>query len=302
MVALLEKGGPIENLALDFGLSVLRMGLPLMFVALGGLLSERAGVAQIGLEGMMLIGALLASMTALWTGSTFWGLCAGIGAAMLLALLQAVFVLFLKAEQIIVGTALNLFVFGLAPFLTKIFFDTTGSTPSLPPEQLWSYEFFILFVILVSGYLYVFHRSALGLWVRFAGENPAVLLSHGLSDVKVRLFALLGCGALAGLGGSTLTLMISSSYSPMMSAGRGFMALAAIIFGGWRPLPTLAACLLFAVIDSLQMRLQGGSQIPVQFIQILPYLVTIIALAGFYRPDDTPKGMGQHGHNKISAE
>lgn len=266
-----------------------------MFAALGGLLSERSGVAQLGLEGMLLAGALLTSITTLLTGSSLVGVGAGIFAGILLASLQAVFVLRFRADQIIVGMALNLLVFGLAPFITKIFFDTTGSPPPVALEKMWPFEFYLVFAAVLAAYLFLYHRSVLGLWVRFAGENPKVLASQGLSDVKVRWGALLICGALTGLGGSTLTLMISSSYSPMMSAGRGFMALAAVIFGGWRPLPTLAACLFFAIIDAIQIRLQGAVDMPVQFIQILPYIVTIIALAGLYRSNSVPKGIGSHG-------
>lgn len=265
-----------------------------MFAAMGGLIAERSGVAQLGLEGMLLLGALAASVTTLLTGSPVIGIAAAIAAGLLLSVIQAIFVLWLRSDQIIVGTALNLLVFGLAPFITKILFNTTGSTPPLAVNQMWTWQFYPLFGLLLALLLFVYHRSVIGLRLRFAGEAPHVLVSEGLSDVRVRLGALLTCGVLSGLGGASLTLMISSSYSPMMSSGRGFMALAAIIFGAWRPMPTLAACLFFAVIDALQIRLQGAVDVPVQFIQILPYVVTIIALAGFYQKNSTPKGIGRH--------
>lgn len=266
-----------------------------MLAATGGLLSERAGVAQLGLEGMMLLGALTASVTALLTGSALAGLTAAMGAGLALALIQALFVLRFRADQIIVGTALNLFVFGLAPFVTKLLFDTTGSPPPLAGEKMMGWEFYTLTALLIGGVLHLYHRSVWGLRLRFAGEAPEVLVSEGLSDARVRLGALAACGLLTGLGGASLTLLISASYSPMMSAGRGFMALAAVIFGAWRPVPTLLACLFFAVIDAAQIRLQGAVDVPVQFIQILPYVVTIVALAGFYQRHSTPKGMGRHG-------
>lgn len=298
----------MSNILLEFILSVLRLSLPLMFAALGGLLSERSGIAQLGLEGMMLAGALASSLVALATGSTLAGLAAGIAVGVALAILEGIFVLLLRAEQIIVGTALNLFVFGLAPFITKVFYDTTGSTPPLPPELMWQYQFYILFAVIFVLYLFVYHRTAAGLAIRFAGENPKVLVSLGLSDRTVRWWALVVCGALSGISGATLTLMISSAFSPMMSAGRGFMALAAVIFGAWRPLPTIAACLFFAVVDAAQIRLQGSSLLPVQFVQILPYVVTIIALAGLYqrnsssRSGGAPKGIGLHGQTPKNAE
>ncbi|MBX3018214.1 MAG: ABC transporter permease [Bdellovibrionaceae bacterium] len=279
----------------EFFLSVSRLALPLMLAAIGGLLSERAGVAQLGLEGMMLLGALTASVTALLTGSTWLALSAAMGAGVALALIQALFVLRFRSDQIIVGTALNLFVFGLAPFITKILFDTTGSPPPLAPEKMMGLEFYALAAVLIGLVLYLYYRSIWGLRLRFAGEAPEVLVSEGLSDVRIRLGALAACGLLTGLGGASLTLLISASYSPMMSAGRGFMALAAVIFGAWRPVPTLLACLFFALIDAAQIRLQGAVDVPVQFIQILPYVVTIVALAGFYQRHSTPKGMGRHG-------
>lgn len=266
-----------------------------MLAATGGLLSERSGIAQLGLEGMLLLGALMATVTTLISGSALLGLLAAVVAGVLLALIQALFVLKFRSDQIIVGTALNLFVFGLAPFVTKILFDTTGSPPPLEPGQMMGAGFYVLAAVAIGASIYLYHRSIWGLRLRFAGEAPAVLVSQGLSDQRVRLSALIACGALAGLGGASLTLLISASYSPMMSAGRGFMALAAVIFGAWRPLPTLAACLFFATIDAAQIRLQGAVDVPVQFIQILPYVVTIIALAGFYQRHSTPKGIGRHG-------
>lgn len=273
-----------ELLSLAMLTSTLRLALPLAFGALGGFLSERSGVAQVGLEGMMLIGALAAACAAHFTQSAGAGIFAAILAGGTVAAVMALFVLWMSADQIVVGMALNLFVFGLAPFVTKLLFDSTGSSPSLPASLRLNEEYFFLFAFCFLFILYVFHKTFFGLCIRFAGDKPEVLLARGVSVRQVRFINLLGCGALAGLGGSTLSLMLASSYSPMMTAGRGFISLAAIIFGGWKPLPTLAACLLFAFADALQIRLQGALTVPVQFIQILPYMITILVLAFMRRP------------------
>lgn len=275
--------------------STLRLALPMAFAVLGGLLSERSGIAQIGLEGMMLVGALFAACTTSLTGSPWLGLVAAVFAGVATGLLMGFFVIIAKAEHIIVGTAINLLVFGLAPFLTKVLFDSTGTTPEIPIELRLNITPYVLLVLIFFLFLYIYHRTQVGLWLRFAGENPKVLEASGISVRKVRWSALALCGALTGLGGATLTLTLASAYSPMMTAGRGFMALAAIIFGAWRPIPALLACLLFALTDAIQIRLQGASQIPVQFIQILPYAVTIVALAGFYRKGRPPQAIGISG-------
>jgi simple sugar transport system permease protein len=141
---------------------------------------------------------------------------------------------------------------------------------------------------------FVYQKTRAGLLLRFAGENPEALNASGASVKKVRWWAVFACGQLAGWGGGSLSLFLASSYSPNMTAGRGFMALAALIFGGWKPLPTAGACLLFALTDAVQIRLQGqDSFLPVQLIQILPYVVTIIALAGFFGQSRAPKALGQ---------
>ena len=183
---------------------------------------------------------------------------------------------------------------GIAPFITKIAFDSTGSTPSLDIGSRFFWEPIVIsfLILILAQYLYNYTRS--GLLLQFAGEKPEALNSSGVSVLAVRWYSLLGCGALAGLAGSTLSLFLASSYSPNMTAGRGFMALAALIFGRWKPLPTAGACILFAAADAMQIRLQGQtSWIPVQFIQILPYLVTIIALAGFFGQSRAPKALGR---------
>lgn len=280
-------------LTLDLFLSIFRLALPMAFAVLGGLVSERSGTAQIGLEGMMLAGALAAASVTPFVGSPWIGMLVAIFVGVLLATIMGIFVIWFNAEHIIVGTALNLLVYGLAPFFTKVVFNSTGATPALAQELRMTWEPYILFAIVFLGFLYVYQRTQWGLWLRFAGENPKVLLSSGISVQRVQWSALWFCGGISAVGGSVLTLMLSSSYAPMMTAGRGFMALAAIIFGAWRPVPALLACLFFALTDAIQIRLQGSSEIPVQFIQILPYVVTIVALAGLYGKHRPPQNLGR---------
>lgn len=274
--------------------AILRGATPLVFAAMGGLFSERSGLVQIGLEGMMLIGALVGSIVAYQTGSPWLGFAGAAIAGALASSLYGVFAIFLKTDQIVVGTGLNLLAVGIAPFITKIVYDSTGSTPGLPAEQRFTYEPFIFVFIAALLTWYIYTKTKAGLLLRFAGEEPNAVESAGYSVVSVRWFSIWMTGLMAGMGGGTLSLFLASSYSPNMTAGRGFMALAALIFGKWKPLPVLAACLFFALIDAIQIRLQGvPTGIPVQWIQILPYLVTIIALAGFFGHSRAPKALGQ---------
>lgn len=276
-------------------MSTLRVSTPLIFASFAGLLSERSGVVQIALEGLMLWGALVAATVAHLTGSAWLGFFSAMIASALLALIKAFFVLKLKTDQIVTGTALNIFVMGAAPFITKILFDSTGQTPALPTTARFQLEPMVIAFLFVFLVHFLYQKSKVGLWLRFAGEAPMALLVSGVSPLRVRWWALGLCGALCGMGGASLSLYLSSSYSPMMTAGRGFMALAALIFGGWRPLPTLFACLMFGFTDALQMRLQGvATGLPVQLVQILPYLLTIFALAGFWGKSRAPKALGQN--------
>lgn len=276
-----------------FLLSVLRMTTPLWFAALAGLLSERSGVVQLGLEGMMLVGALAAAIMGLFLHNPWLGFLSGASAGCLLAGVMGIFILVRRADSIITGTALNILAAGICPFVTKIIFNTTGSTPAIPLEDhfQWAPTWIAVVFFLVIGICYYQFRA--GLWLQFAGESPKALEVAGIRVNKIRWFSLLACGCLAGMGGATLSLALASSFSPNMTAGRGFMALAALIFGRWKPWPVFAACLLFGGLDALQISLQSRDiGVPIQFIQILPYLATIIALAGFFGQSRPPKALG----------
>jgi ABC-type uncharacterized transport system permease subunit len=281
----------LDFLSLFF--ATLRGATPLVLAAYAGLLSERSGVIQIGLEGKMLLGALSGAVVALQFGSAELGfLTSGIVGA-LLGLFFGLFAVVLRTDQIILGTAINILAVGAAPFVTKLLYDSTGSTPSLSIDHRFQYEPMVFAAGIVMLISYWFHRTKSGLIVQFAGESPLALASAGYSVAKTRLLSLVFCGALAGFAGGSLSLFLSSAYSPNMSAGRGFIALAALIFGRWKPIPTALACLFFAFFDALQIQLQG-SGLPVQFIQVLPYLVTIFVLAGFFGRSKAPKALGTH--------
>ena len=278
----------------NFVFGILLAATPLIFASLGGLLSERCGVVQLALEGNMLISALAAAIVALKTGSAWLGFFSGGLAGVGAAIVFSFFALFLGADQVIVGTAINLLALGVAPFVTKLLFNSTGSTPSLEMSARFSYEPLVVAAIVVVLMHYLFHRTKAGLLLRFAGEEPKTLVGAGFSLRKVRWISLLSSGFLTGLGGATLSLFLASNYAPNMTAGRGFMALAALIFGKWRPLPTVIACLFFAVTDSIQVQLQGAvTSVPVQMIQAFPYLITIIALAGFFGSSNAPRALGK---------
>lgn len=279
-------------------LATLRLATPLILGSMGGLMSERSGIVNVALEGFMLTGAFTGAVVAHFHASAWAGLAAAAVSGLIIGAVYAFLVIEQKADQIITGMALNLLVMGLIPFATKILFNSTGSTPALTIQDRFTFEPLVLaFALPLLLHLWMFQTRS-GLWVLFAGEKPEALQAAGVSPDKVRWAAVTVSGIFAALGGATLSLFLASSYSPLMTGGRGFMALAALIFGKWKPLPTLAACCLFALADAAQIRLQGvalaGVEIPVQFIQILPYIVTIIALAGFIGKSRPPKALGHN--------
>lgn len=277
--------------------SALRVSTPLLLAAMGGLISERSGVINIALEGMMLIGAFTAATVA-WAAHSPWaGAFAAMVAGIALAVLYGFFVIRLRADQIVTGIAINMLVGGVTPFLSKVIFESTSSTASLPIGSRFGSAPLVIAGVVVMGVAAWLRSMPSGIWVRFAGESPEALDSAGISVSRVRWAAVLTSGALAALGGATLSIYLSSAFSRNMTAGRGFMALAAVIFGKWRPIPTALACLLFGFAEALQIRLQGvtlwGTEpVPVQFIQILPYVITTLVLAGLVGRSQAPKALG----------
>ncbi len=264
--------------------STVRMSTPLVLAALGGLLCERSGVINIALEGMMLLSAFSAAAVALATNSPWLGMAGAIATGVSVALLYALFTLVFRANQIVSGMAINLLALGTTPFLCKALYGSTIGTQSLPLEGVFTSAP----ILIATGSVVFIHfwlkRSPGGLWVRVAGEKPEALEASGISVRKVRIRAVLMSGFFSGLSGASLSLFLSSSFTREMSAGRGFIAIAAVIFGRWAPIPTAAACLFFGLTEAIQIRLQGvvlwGAQpVPVQWVQILPYVTTMVVLA-----------------------
>ena len=297
------------NVVLSIGAAAIRMSSPLIFAALGGICSERSGVINIALEGKMLIGAFAAATVTYYTHSAFLGFFAGGLAGLILAAIYGLFVIQFKSNQIVTGTAINLLAAGAVPFLSQIFFQNTGSTPEIPIANRFDYFPIIFSWVCVALIWAWFKYSPYGLWHKFAGEHPDALQTSGIDVVSTRWSGVLLAGFLAGLGGATLSVCLSSNYTRNMTAGRGFMALAALIVGSWRPVYGALACLLFGLFDAIGITLQG-IQIPApnfsskllndiftffvspQFVQIIPYLLTIVIVAGFVGKSRPPKYLG----------
>lgn len=286
-----------EHLFEQWLLPIFRVSTPLILAALGGMWCERSGVIQIGLEGFILLGSFFGAVAALHFTDPYIGfLVAGLS-GMLLAMFYGVMVLHLRSNQIIAATATNLLALGVPPFFSKIWYDSTGSTPPIPTEGRFTFEplVFTLMIVLVSYALFYYTRF--GLRLRFAGEHPKALSSAGVSVLIKRWQGVMISGLLAGFAGGTLSIYLSSSYTRNMSAGRGFIALAAVVLGKWKPIPVTLACLFFGLTETMQIRLQGvvlwgENPVPVQWIQILPYLVTLIVLAGFVGMSFAPTALG----------
>jgi general nucleoside transport system permease protein len=283
--------------------STIRLSTPLILAALGGLFSERSGVINIALEGMMLAGAFTAAAMTYASGSPWVGLVAAIGAGVLVALIHAVACIRYRADQVVVGTAINILMIGLPGFLSGAFFLSSGSTPQMPIEQLIPRAPILMAFACVPLTWYVLYRTPFGLRLRAVGENPEAADAAGLNVARIRYGAVLLSGALAALGGAYLSIGQSSLFTRNMTSGRGFIALAALIFGKWRPVQTLLACLFFGFTEAMTIQMQGvvklpsGEDIPVQFIQMVPYILTMVVLAGFIGQSRPPRALG-HPYEK----
>jgi general nucleoside transport system permease protein len=286
----------IFTIALIF--STIRTATPLLLAALGGLFSERAGVINIALEGLMLAGAFTAAAVTHYTGSPWVGLLAGIGAGMLVAAIHAVACIRFNADQVVSGTAINILMTGVPAMLSGALFLSSGSTPQIPQDDLIPWTPVVLALLLVGVTWYVLYRTPYGLRLRAVGENPEAADAAGVGVNRVRYSAVLLSGALAAIGGAYLSIGQSSLFTRNMTSGRGFIALAALIFGKWRPVQTMLACLLFGFTEAVSIQMQGvfklpsGDEIPVQFINIVPYVLTIIVLAGFIGLSRAPRALG----------
>ena len=285
--------------------SALRLATPLIFAALGGLFSERSGVINIALEGLMLAGAFTAAVATLQFHNPFVGLLSGMVAGGVLAFIYAFSVIKFQADQVVAGMAMNFLMAGLPALVSNALYDSSGSTPQIDKLDLLPTYFdnrisiiTIIVFVLVPIVWYVLYKTPFGLRLRAVGENPEAADAAGVNVIRLRYVAVVISGVLAAAGGAYLSTGQSSLFTRNMTAGRGFIALAALILAKWRPVPVLVACLFFGFTEALAIQMQGviklpsGEDVPVQFIQIIPYVLTIIVLAGFIGLSRAPKALG----------
>lgn len=298
------------TLVSDFLGSSLRLAVPLIFATVGGMFSERSGVYNIGLEGMILLGAFGAAVGAFFMGTPLAGLAVGtcLGAAG--GLLLAILAVSLHVNQLVSGIAINMFAIGLTSFLSRIVFlgkATTMSLPGFKPiaipllskipvigQVFFNQDVLVYLMYLMIPLLYfILFHTPWGLNIRAVGEYPRAADSAGVSVDKVRYASVIASGALAGLGGCYLVLSQIFLFTEHMSAGKGFIALAAIILGRWNPIGGFFACLLFGSCDALQLRLQfSHPQVPYQIFSMLPYVASILALIGIVGKANPPSSAG----------
>jgi ABC-type uncharacterized transport system permease subunit len=303
--------------------ATIRLSTPLLLACLAGLYSERAGVFDIGLEGKMLMAAFAAGAAAAVFDSVWIGLLAGVLVSVSTAGLQGAAAITFKGNQLIAGTAINMLAAGLTTFLGIQWFGQGGRTPQLTADgrfgnidlpfarelanvpvigqiysELISGHNLLVYIAFIAVPItwYVLYRTRFGLRLRAVGENPKAVDTAGISVVRLRYQAVLITGLLCGFAGAFFSIAQGSGFGNNMTAGKGFIALAALIFAKWKPVPAMFTCLLFGFLDALQIRLQGveiaGIQVPVQAIQALPYVLTVVLLAGFIGKAVGPKAGG----------
>ncbi|ELI6441285.1 ABC transporter permease [Aeromonas salmonicida] len=303
--------------------ATIRTAPPLILAAMAGMFCERSGVVNIALEGKLLASAFAGGAAAAVSGSAWVGLGAGVGVSILFALMHGFATITHRGDQVVSGMTINILAAGLTVTLGRYWFDQGGQTPALsgaarfaPIELPYARELYDVPVIgqlyseLLSGHSlleyvafacvplawWVLFRTRFGLRLRAVGEAPAAVDTAGISVVRMRYTALIIGGLLAGIGGTYLAVAQTAQFIPNMSAGKGFMALAALVFGKWKPWSAMAACLLFGFLDAVAIRLQGVSigdfAIPVQAIEALPYILTVFLLAGFIGKAVAPKALG----------
>jgi simple sugar transport system permease protein len=291
-------------LLIAFLAQTFRIAIPYLFASAGGVASERAGLIALTLEGYMLGGAFCAAVASYYTGSAWVGVLAGMGGGVLLAMLYGLGSIRFRANQVVIGVAINLLAIGLTRFFLRFAFDSSSNSPRVPgfmAEQsgtgfgaLATNPLVWIGAVALPLTAWVLYRTPFGLRLRATGEHPEAATSLGVNVAAIRWKALAISGMLAGLGGVYLA-MDQHQFTDGMTAGRGFIALAATIFGRWHPGRVALACLLFAAAETLQIRLQGLQAIPSQFVEMIPYLLTIVALAGVVGRSTAPAALGRVG-------
>jgi ABC-type uncharacterized transport system permease subunit len=292
-------------------ISTIRLATPLIFASLGEMFSEKSGLINIGLEGLMIIGAVSGFFGAYITHNPWGGLMFGIAGGVLFNLIFAFATVTLNGEQIVNGMVLNILALGLSSFIYRTVFGITGEPTKIIGFKETAVPFlskipyvgpvlfnhtapvYIAFILIPLSYI-LLYKTTFGLKLRSVGEYPKAADSLGINVTKMRYIACSFCGGLAGMGGAYLSIAYMNRFLDNMVSGRGFIALAVVIFGKWKPKGIMWACLLFAFSDAFQLRLQAlGFKIPYQFLIMLPYLLTLIALAGIIGKTVGPAANGQ---------
>jgi simple sugar transport system permease protein len=283
---------------ISFVTQMIRIAIPYLFAASGGVVAERAGIVSLTLEGFMLTGAFAAVLGTNYSGSPWIGVLAGMVGGLIFGAIHAVASIRYRADQVVVGVAINLLAIGVTRFFLKLFFASSSNSPRVAGfggnihaagfdnPLLW------LGLLCAPVVAFVIYKTPFGLRVRAAGEHPDAAESVGVSVHRVRYVAVAISGILAALGGVYLALD-QHQFTDQMTAGRGFIAISAVIFGRWDPLRAAAACLLFAAAETFQIQLQGSHAIPSQFVEMIPYILTIIALAGVVGRAVPPAALGK---------
>jgi simple sugar transport system permease protein len=293
----------------DYLVASLRLSVPLAFAALGGLFSERSGVLNIGLEGMLLTGAFVSAAIAFLSGNGWMGGFAALLAGGLVGLLHAYLCVTLRVDQLVSGLAINLVAAGFTAFFSRLVFtsETVQKLPGLDAISIPGLKelpivgpllfdqdpLVYLLLLLIPLSTYLLFRTSLGLTLRAVGEYPRAADTAGVRVAQVRYWCVILSGMLSGLGGAYLVLVHVRFFTEDISAGKGFIALAALIFGRWHPIGTALACLLFGATEALQLRIQAlGQGIPYQFLVMLPYAIALLALIGLAGKSTPPSALG----------
>ena len=304
--------------------STLRLATPLLFACLAGLFSERAGIFDIGLEGKILVSAFFSAAIAFVTGSAWLGLAAGVGASVVFALIHGFAAITFRGNQLISGVAINFLAAGMTVVIAQSWFHQGGRTPALTGDarfprldlpfaaalhdvpvigpiygQVLNQHSLLVYVGLAAVPLtwWVLYRTRFGLRLRAVGENPEAVDTAGVSVVRLRYMAVIITGVLCGIGGAYLSTSLAAGFVKDMSAGRGYIALAALIFSKWRPWQGLGAVLLFGMLEAIANRWPnldlGFITLPNQFMTALPYILTVVILAGFVGKAIPPRAGGE---------
>lgn len=277
-------------------IATIRQAAPILITAIGGLFSEICGVVNIGLEGMMLIGAFSSAVVSYYTGSWFLGILAGAISGGLVAFIHALISIRYRGNQTVSGVAINIFASGFTIFMLRVLFEQAASSPAatrVPVVFDFSLLIYLIYILAV-GASYFLYNTVMGLRMRAVGEYPLAADTVGINVEKVRYFGVIVSGVLAGLGGTYLSIGALNQFTKEMTAGRGFIALAALVFGKWKPKGVIYASLLFGFADALQTIVQQYVKvIPPQFIQMIPYILTLFALIGVVGKTVAPSSSGK---------